>query len=43
MVRRPLETDGTEGVKERKKDSSTQVKRGRREEMYRKHQLYYSV
>jgi len=32
MVRRPLETEGTTGVEERKKDSSTQVERGRREE-----------
>jgi len=31
MVRRPLKTEGTEGVEERKKDSSTQVEGGRRE------------
>jgi hypothetical protein len=32
MVRRPLETDRTEGVEEEKNDSSTQVEKGRREE-----------
>jgi len=39
MARRPLETEGTKGVEETKKDSSTQVERGRREEKYMKHQL----
>jgi len=39
MVRRPLKTEGTERVEERKKDSSTQVERGRMEEKHRKHQL----
>jgi hypothetical protein len=43
MVRRPLETEGTEGVEERNKNSSTQIERGRREEKYIKHQLYSSV
>lgn len=28
MVRRPLKTEGTEGVEERKKDFSTQVEEG---------------
>jgi hypothetical protein len=39
MVRRPPKTEGTEGVEERKKDSSTQVEGGRIEEKHRKHQL----
>jgi len=43
MVRRPLKTEGTEEVEERKKDSSTQVERGRREEKYMKHQLIFGV
>jgi hypothetical protein len=30
MVRRPLKTEGTERVEERKKDLSTQVEGGRR-------------
>ena len=42
MVRRPLETKETEGVNEEKNDS-TKVERGRREEKYKKHQLYFSV
>jgi len=39
MVRRPLEIEGTKGVEEKKKDSSTQVEGGRREKKHRKHQL----
>jgi len=41
MGQRPLE--GIKGVEEAKKDSLTQVERWRREEKYKKHQLYFSV
>jgi len=36
MARRPLETDGTKGLEDEKKNSSTQVKKERREEKHRK-------
>jgi len=39
MVQRPLKTEGTEEVEERKKDLATQVEGGRREEKHTKYQL----
>jgi len=40
MVQRPLKTEGTEEVEERKKDLATQVEGGRREEKHTKYQLW---
>lgn len=43
MVRKSLENKVTTGVEERKKDSSTQVERGRGEEKHTKHLLCFSM